>query len=184
MYFEQPGPENTGKCLEIAFSAARERGIKNLVIASTWGDTAKKALDYKKDNQDLNIIIVTHNTGFKKPGVQEFSEEIRKEVEAQGIRVLTGSMVTRNLGRAIKNKLGFSQEDICCASWRMFGEGTKVCVEIAAMACDAGLIPPEDIIAVAGTGKGADTAMIIKAMPSNETFSMKIKEILAKPGEW
>ena len=66
----------------------------------------------------------------------------------------------------------------------MLGQGIKVCVEIVVMASDAGLIPPEDVIAVAGTGKGADTAVILKADSSNHFFQIKIREILAKPREF
>jgi hypothetical protein len=52
---------------------------------------------------------------------------------------------------------------------------------MAAMAADAGLIPCEDVIAVAGTVKGADTALIIEANSSNRFFDIKIKEVLVKP---
>jgi hypothetical protein len=52
------------------------------------------------------------------------------------------------------------------------------------MASDAGLIPPGDIIAIAGTQKGADTAAIIKADASNRFFDIKVREILAKPVEF
>lgn len=183
MYFDKPGEHNTDTALEIAFNEARKRKIKCVIVASTWGGNAEKALQFIGDG-DVNLVVVTHNTGFKIPGVQEFSPEVRKKVEDAGGVVFTGSMPTRTLGRGVKNKLGFSQEDIACAAWRMLCEGMKVCVEIAAMACDAGLAPPEDVITVAGTGKGADTVLLIKAMPSNETFKMKVREILAKPRDW
>lgn len=183
MYFEKPGSENTNEALEIAFLEAQKREIRNIVVASTWGDTALKAIEYLKGG-NFNLVVVTHNTGFKEPGVQEFKPEARAAVEKAGGKVFTGPMPTRTLGRAIKNKTGFSTEEIATASWRMFGEGTKVCVEIAGMACDAGLIPPGDTITVAGTGKGADTVLLIEAAPSSETFKMKIKEVLAKPYNW
>jgi hypothetical protein len=44
----------------------------------------------------------------------------------------------------------------------------KVCVEIIGEACDAGLIPERtDIVAVSGTGRGADPLAIIEAHPSD-----------------
>jgi len=181
MYFEKPGSHNTEKTVEAAFKTAVERGIKHIVIASTWGETARIAASFLEKNPDLNVVVVTHNTGFRTPGIQEFKPDIREFVEKNGIKALTATMPTRTLGRAIKDKVGFSQEDIACAAWRMFGQGTKVCVEIAGMACDAGLVPPGDIVAVAGTGKGADTAMIISADSSNRTFNMKVREFLVKP---
>ncbi len=178
--FDKSGPDNTGKALEIAFETARNRGIVNMVVASTWGNTAREAVEHLQGG-GVNLVVVTHNTGFKSPGAQEFDPEIRRMVEDAGGKVLTATMPTRTLGRAIKNKMGFSQEDIACAAWRMLCEGVKVCVEIAGMACDSGLVPPGPVVAVAGTGKGADTVMIIDALPSNDTFNMKIREILAKP---
>ncbi|MCE1248786.1 MAG: hypothetical protein LWY06_19265 [Firmicutes bacterium] len=184
MYFDIKGKENTDKALEIAFSEAKARGVGHIVIASTWGGTAEKAAALAKNYPGIKVVIVTHNTGFKTPGVQEFNAEIRAKLEGEGVAVLSGTMPTRTIGRAIKDKTGFSQEDICCASWRMFGEGTKVCIEIAGMACDAGLVPPEDIIVVAGSGSGSDTVILMNARSSHEIFSVKIREILAKPRDW
>jgi hypothetical protein len=58
----------------------------------------------------------------------------------------------------------------------------KVVVEITAMAADAGLIPADkDIIVIAGSNKGADTAVIIQPSNSHNIFDMVIKEIIAKP---
>ena len=54
-------------------------------------------------------------------------------------------------------------------------------VEIVAMSADAGLIPFSDVIAVAGTGRGADTAAVIKANSSNRFFDIKLREYLVKP---
>jgi len=57
-----------------------------------------------------------------------------------------------------------------------------VCVEIVAEACDAGLIPEGiDVVAVAGTGRGADTVAILTARPTDRFFDLRIKQILAKP---
>jgi uncharacterized protein len=64
---------------------------------------------------------------------------------------------------------------------RIFGQGTKVIVEIVAMSADAGLIPFSDVIAVAGTGRGADTAAVVKANSSNKLFDIKLREYLVKP---
>jgi hypothetical protein len=52
---------------------------------------------------------------------------------------------------------------------------------MVAMAADAGLIPCEDVIAIAGTARGADTALLIGAHSSNRFFDIKIKEVLVKP---
>ncbi len=181
MHFEKPGAHNTEKTLETAVAAATERGITHLVVASTNGDTAKKALD-RISGTDLKLVVVTHNVGFSREGADEFDPRIREKVEKTGHVVHTGTMVTRNINRAISDKLGgYSQTEIVSATLRMFCQGIKVCVEMAAMACDSGLIPFGEVICVAGTGKGADTAAVIRADSSNRFFNIKVKEILCKP---
>ncbi|OGL39611.1 MAG: hypothetical protein A2042_08290 [Candidatus Schekmanbacteria bacterium GWA2_38_11] len=183
MYFSKTGPENTEETLKIALREAESRGIRYLIVASTFGDTALKAANLVK-GKDIKLIVVTHNTGFKKPGEQEFREDVKSEVEKTGGIVYTGTMVLRGIGRGIKNKINFSHEEIIANVLRMFCQGIKVCVEIAAMASDAGLIPFSDVIAVGGTARGADTACVIKADSSNNFFDIKIKEILVKPSEF
>ena len=72
--------------------------------------------------------------------------------------------------------------EIIANTLRLLGEGVKVCVEIALMAADAGLVAADrDLVAVAGTGKGADTALRIRPANTQTFFDLKIKEVIAKP---
>ena len=179
-YFELPGPDNTDKTLQIAFTEATKRKLEYILLASTTGETAQKAMEYyTKSNSRL--IVVTHNYGFVKPGEQQFSQAIRDELNKEGVIVLTGTMVLRNQGTAIRKKFGYSEEELINTVLRMVGQGVKVGIEMAAMACDAGLIPPQDVITVAGTSRGADTALVITANSSNRFFDIRVREILAKP---
>ena len=53
------------------------------------------------------------------------------------------------------------------------------------MVADAGLIPIDrDIIAIAGSSSGADTALLIKPANASRFFDLKIKEIIAKPKDF
>lgn len=52
------------------------------------------------------------------------------------------------------------------------------------MAADAGLISQDDVLALAGTGRGADTVALVAPQSSNKLFDLKIREILAKPTNW
>ncbi len=53
------------------------------------------------------------------------------------------------------------------------------------MAADAGLVrTDEDIIAIAGTRSGADTAIVVRPVNSQDFFDLKVKEILCKPSNW
>ncbi len=179
-YFDKPGPDNTDNTLQIAFTEATKRKLEYVLLASTTGDTAEKALNYYQKS-NVRLIVVTHNYGFVKPGEQQFSQDIRQKLVSAGVIVHTGTMVLRNQGTAIRKKFGYSQEELINDTLRMIGQGIKVGIEMAAMTCDAGLIPPQDVITVAGTSKGADTALIIAANSSNRFFDIRVREILAKP---
>jgi uncharacterized protein len=48
MYFDKPGKENTEQTLKLAFQKGQQVGINELVVASTTGATAYKALEICK----------------------------------------------------------------------------------------------------------------------------------------
>lgn len=184
MYFDSPGERHTEETLRIAIKACQERRIKYLVVASTTGATAKKALELVTGT-NLRLVVVTHNYGFAEEGKNEFDEGIRKEIESAGHKVHSGMLLTRNLGKAIALKTGgYSESELIANTLRVFGQGVKVCVEMATMVADAGLVPPEDCVFVAGTGRGADTACIIKPVASHNFFNLKVREILCKPAKF
>jgi len=183
MYFDRAGERNTEAALRIAVEEAEKRGIRHMVVASTWGDTGLQAAKLL-EGKGIALVVVSHNTGFSEEGGQEFDQEKKAQIEQLGGTVYTGTMVLRNLGTAIRSVQSYSQQDLVANTLRMFGQGVKVCVEIAAMAADAGLIPCEDCIAVAGTGRGADTVAVIRANSSNNFFQIKVREILAKPRDF
>jgi hypothetical protein len=97
--------------------------------------------------------------------------------------VYTGTILTRGIEAALMKKhQGVYPAYIVAQSLRILGQGIKVAVEIIAEACDGGILPEnEDVIAVAGTGRGSDTVVIAQAHPSDRFFDIKIKQILAKP---
>ena len=183
MYFEKAGKENTEKCLEIARDEAKKRGIKYMVVASTSGETGVQAARMLKDT-GIKPIIVTHATSFKEPGLQLCSEETKKEIEDLGGVVYTGTDTITGYQIAFGRKNWVSPQQLIASTLWMFCQGMKVCVECVAMAADAGLIPVENVVSVAGTGKGADTAVIIDARATSQLFDMKIREILAKPANF
>ena len=183
MYFAKAGEHNTQDALRIAVEEAEKRSIHHLVVASTWGDTGVKAAKLLQ-GKGIALCVVSHNTGFAQEGEQEFDRNKRSQIEKLGGRVYTGTMVLRNLGTAIRSLQSYSQQDLVANTLRMLGQGMKVCVEIVAMAADAGLIPCEDVIAVAGTGRGADTVALIGANASNNFFQIKVREVLAKPRDF
>jgi len=183
MYFDKAGIDNTDITLKVAFNHAASKGIRDIIVASTTGYTAEKILQIP-GREAFNVVVVTHNTGFKEEGAQSFPADLRQRLVESGIKVHTGTMVLRSLGTAIRDMAGgYSEQELIANTLRMFSQGVKVCVEIVAMAADSGLIPFDDVMAIAGTGRGADTACLIRANSSNRFFKIKIKEFIAKPKE-
>jgi len=180
IYFKETGALNTGALLEFVKEYAEKEGIKDIVVASTTGETGAKT---SKIFKEYNVVIVTHCFGSREPGKTELQEEYRREILANGARIFTGIHALSSIERAIRKDFGTIQPlELIANTLRLMGEGTKVCVEITLMAADAGLIPAEkDIIAIAGTGGGADTALRIRPANAARFFDLKIKEILAKP---
>ena len=180
VYFENPGKENTEAVFDIARRRAEERGINTILVASTTGETAVKAV---KALKGLKVIAVSHVAGFRGPGTQEFTEANKKTVEAGGGTVLTAAHTFSGVSRAPRTKLNtVTIGDIIANTLRIFGQGTKVACEIAMMAADAGLVrADEEVICIGGSASGADTAVVLKPVNSNDFFDLKVKEILCKP---
>jgi len=180
LYFKKPGRENTVHTLEKAAERADELGIQNIIVATTSGETGLLAA---RIFPKKNLVVVTHSTGFVEPDFQELNPEFRSRIEESGVKILTCQHAMGGVGRAVRKKLGtYELEEIIAYTLRIFGEGTKVAVEIALMAADAGLISTEEpCIAVGGTGRGADTAILLRPAHAQNFFDLRIMEILAKP---
>ncbi len=181
-YFDAPGIQNTDHVIQVAKNRIQELGIQHVVVASTSGATALKAWEAFRDI-DVSIVCVGEHYGFWGGDEQRFSEDTRKDLESKGVKIFIGSHALSGVGRSITNKFkGISHTEIIAYTLRQFGEGLKVCVEISIMAADAGLVPTDrEIIAIAGTSKGADTAIVLKPAHMNNYFDLRIREIIAKP---
>ncbi|MCX5718052.1 MAG: hypothetical protein NTW44_07110 [Nitrospirae bacterium] len=181
-YFEKPGKENTSACLEVVRQAIKDNSYKHLIVATTGGDTGILFSEALKTSA-VNLVVVTHSAGYKEANTMEIPNDVIEEIKANGAKIYTGTMLTHSLETAFSSKFGGLYPTLIIAqSLRRFGEGPKVCCEIVMMAVDAGLIPEgEEVLAVAGTGRGADTVMVIKSAASKRFLDLKALEILAKP---
>jgi len=180
VYFPEPGKENTDEVLRLAGLRAEELDIKSILVASTTGNTALKAVEVFRG---ARIVAVSHFTGMREPNTQDFTEENRQKLVSAGGAVLTATHLFSGLGRAMRKKFKmYLFEETVANTLRIFGQGMKVVCEIALMAADAGLVrTDEDIIVIGGTGRGADTAVVLRPVNSEDFFDLKVREILCKP---
>ena len=180
LYFEKAGEHNTQNILKFVRKYAEKEGIKDILVASTTGRTGAEAVSVLKGR---NVTVVAHSYGFKEPGKNEIQTEHQKKICSKGSKIFAGTHALSGVEKAIRNEFGTIQPlELIANVLRRLGDGTKVCVEITLMAADAGLIPVDrDIIAIAGTSKGADTALRIRPANSAKFFDLKIIEVIAKP---
>jgi uncharacterized protein len=180
MHWPKKGPQNTQDTLKAALKRAAELGIIHIVVASNSGATAEQL-----SGKGPGVVCVTHHVGFSGPGEDEMDVQMRQKLQEQGVQVLTTTHLLAGVDRALRFKFqGVYPAEIVASSLRLLGQGLKVCVEISVMALDAGMIPHgEEVIAVAGSSRGADTACVILPAHSNNFFDTQVKEVICMPRE-
>jgi len=179
MYFEKPGEINTDKTIVKAHERAKNLGLNEVVIASTRGNTAYKAYEIFND---FKIIVVTYHCGFREPFTNVMEDNVKNDLESKGMKVVVATHALSGVERSIAKKYTGSYPVLLVAdTLRLFGQGTKVAVEIAIMAADAGTLTGNDIVSIGGSGKGADTALILKPANQSDFFNLRIRETVCKP---
>lgn len=179
MYFDKPGKVNTDQTLEQAYQRAKALNIDEVVVASTFGDTGFKALETFKG---FRVAVVTYHCGFKQPFECVMSDTVRNDLEKLGGRVISASHALSGLERSVAQKHGGVYPVLLIAdTLRLLGQGTKVAVEVSVMAADAGALSGRDIMAIGGSSRGADTALVIRPAHQSTFFDLRIREVVCKP---
>jgi hypothetical protein len=188
-YFRYCGEVNTEKVLAAARRRCLELGIGQMVVASETGRSALRALECLAGSP-LRLVVVTHPPaetwgprgdipiGLGRP---EYAAA-REKLIAAGVTIVQGTRPLAPLSRS----LGWdapTPETVIDRTLELFGAGTKIAIEVAVMATDAGAVPPEtDIVTCAGTFKGLDTALVVRTAYSWSFFAeFEVRESVARP---
>ena len=179
MYFDRPGKDNTDQTLKAAFERGKELGLNEVVVATTTGETAYKAMELF---DGFRLTVVTYHCGFKEPFKSRMPDDVKKDIISKGVTVVQASHALSGLERSVSKKhSGVYPVLMIADTLRLFGQGTKVAVEVSVMAADAGTLSGADIVSVGGSGGGADAALILKPAHSNNFFDLRIREVVCKP---
>jgi len=175
VYFESIKVDNT----EDTFSLVKERmnnlDVKKIVLASTTGTTARNAMDFFKDS-GAQLIVVPHQFDFIRKE-NPFPQELVQTLRDAGHEVHFGTMLFHT-----DSMYGSTTPTVMANLLRCFSQGVKVCFEIVLMATDAGYLKRgEKLIAIAGTGRGSDTALVMQAASSQKINKLRVNEIICKP---
>ena len=180
VYFDDPGPENTERTIKLAVRRLEKKDLSKVLVATTSGRCGLLTAQAVKN---AKVIVVSHSYGFQELNKQELTADYRAKIAACGAEILTCTHTFGGAGRAVRKKFGSVQiDEIIAQTLRTLGDGVKVAVEITLMAADAGLIDSgENVLAIAGSDQGADTAVVVKAANAQQFFDLKIQEIICKP---
>ena len=181
-YFSEKGPINTEKTLEIALACSKERNIGKIVVASSTGETALKL--YEMAANPIEVMAVTYGAGSRFTSEVEKFNKNRDRLIDKGIHIVRGILALSGVEKTFVNKYksNFIPLNIVADTLRIFSQGVKVCVEIGIMAAEQGYITPdEEVVVVAGSGHGADTALVINPAFASDIFETKIKALLCMP---
>jgi uncharacterized protein len=175
VYFEDRNQENTETVFQLVKERLKGAGINKLMVASTTGTTARKAMEFF-GGLGIKLIVIPHQFDFRRK-MNPFPPDLVGILRDSGHEVHFGTMLFHT------NSLYESNAPILMANLlRCFSQGVKVCFEIVLMATDAGLLASgEKVIAIAGTARGSDTALVMQAASSQHLKRLRVHEIICKP---
>lgn len=178
----------TEATMALVAGTARKLGVGHIIVASNSGDTAVALFDAVKaefgPGKRPELVCVTHCVGFTGDGLDEMTAEMREGLALKGFKVLTTTHLFGGVERAMTNTWkGLYPLNMVANALKLFGQGAKVAVEISVMALDSGLIPfGRDVIAIGGSGRGGNTALLIRPAHAIKFFDTKVKQVIAMSG--
>ncbi len=174
LYFEKPGDHNTDTTLHRAIETALQRDMKTLVVASRSGRTAMKLVE-RLHGKDIRTVVITPQFGWH--DTHEFDLSLVPRLREKGHAFHTGSMPF-HMGAFH----GGGEAEAMAKTLRIFGHGTQVCVEIGMMAVDGGHVEGgKECICIAGTRRGADTAIIVTPSSTLRFKDFLVHEFICRP---
>ncbi|MBR6321411.1 MAG: hypothetical protein IKR59_00955 [Lachnospiraceae bacterium] len=182
--FKEKGKENTKAAAEIAVLRAKELGT-DIVLSSGTGSSAEIVLAAAEElGYQGHITVVRSVTSAAENGINRMSPEMRASLEARGVRIISAAHALSAGERGLSTRFkGVYPLEIMANTLRMFGQGMKVCVECSVMALDGDAVEyKKPIVAIGGTGRGLDTAVVITPAYSANILDTVVNEILCKPG--
>ncbi len=188
-YFDEPGEENTPWVIEAVSQRLEDGGVRKVIVASTSGETAVEFARSLKGKAELTCVS---EAPYRREWGEEWpclKEEFRQELERLGVTIIdrVPYIFHSSVLEAARGSGAFP-ERVVKETLYSFGQGMKVAVEVALTGVSCGYVTPyEDVIGVGGSGKGADTAIVLRATYPASLFDkdpakrLEIREIIAMP---
>lgn len=195
LYFDTPGFINTTSVVQAVEERLKLGDIKTVVVPTTTGKTAQTFTSRLGEN--IEIVTVSEDevlTTCKRITYSDqslFGRLVRSRLESRLEEEIERSHILEAFDMTF---LPFCGENWTPARETLyaFGQGMKVAVEVSIAAVEIKKVKPyTKIMAIGGTGEGADTAIVVRTSTQKEAFGkdarkrLFIQEIVAKPKqEW
>jgi len=201
-FFDTWGEENTNAVIDIILKRLKLGDIRSIVVASCTGKTAIKVAEtLQKSKIKANLICVTGPQEYWRrtyPQNPLLGEPQRNKLENLGVKIiddvmepLQESLLFRNwwVKKSIKMRGEYADlfwMTLICVG----GHGFRTAIEVVFTAVEVGLVKEgEKVLSIAGTGTGADSAIVMKASKFKDAVGidpekrLKVYEVLAMPKE-
>lgn len=188
-YFDTPGADNTRFVVEAVSQRLEAGGTTKVIVASTSGETAVEFVHKLKGKAEFFCVSGAPYRREWGEGWPCIKEEYRQELDRLGVTVIDKApYVFHSSVLEAAEWSGAFAERLVKETLYCFGQGMKVAVEVVLMAVAGGYVTPyEDVISIGGSGKGADTAIVLRAtypaciFDKDPSKKLEIKEIIAMP---
>jgi hypothetical protein len=193
-YFNQPGKQNTKATINSVRAYLKEEtAVEAVIVASVSGETALKC-SQELSGSKVPVICVTAPPSWQNYPEYKYpfiTQTMRRKLEKAGVTIVDSipsglcDTIDYSFGRyGYRPPLWAFIETLLAVG----GYGLKTAIECMLMATDGGYVRPfREVISIAGTGKGADTAIVVNSCFASTAFSndskkrLVVKEILAMP---
>jgi hypothetical protein len=190
-FFEQPGKDNTDQVIAAVVNRLSVGDIQTVVVSSTTGYSALAFAEALQGHDGIALISVAESALIREWGSEypTLEPETKRTLEGRGVIVADqASYVFHHSPLDDSRWQAPTPAEIIRDTLYAFGQGLKVAVEVALIAVTIGILEPyQEVIAVGGTHRGVDTAIVMNATYPNSILSrdpgkrLKIHEILCKP---
>lgn len=145
--YVKSGPEATSDVIEAVINRVKESGISSVVVASTKGGSAVRLAENLKGSAE--VISVTEFN---------YSEDLKKRMKKLGVKAIERAELPIQDKREMRETL------------LLLGTGVKAALEVTTIAAEKG-VTQSNVIAIAGSQGGLDTALVVKPAPTSDLFS-------------
>lgn len=199
-FFEEPGEKNTNDVINAVARRVKEGDVEAVVVASVSGRTAVRIADIMRRRRlGARVVCVSGPASWEKDAPQYkfplIQNKERRRLEALRVEIMNQvkepfkPILFRDWWEKKTLTIPHPESDLF---WMTLicvgGHGFRTAIEVVFMAVEAGAVQPgQRVIGTAGTDRGLDSAIVLKASRFDDAVGrypdkrLKVEEILAMP---